>query len=239
MNREHHAWHSPSLGREMQLLVFGHAGARVLIFPTSLGNCWEWADRHMPEVLGDHLDQGWIQLFCVDQVNAESWYAEHLHPGARAWRHLQYDEYLRSEVLPFTAHRNQNPFVIAAGASLGALLAASFGFRHPELVNRIIGLSGSYDFKRFTDGYSDDTVYACNPFDFMRHEHDPGRLDAFRRQDIILAIGRDDPSYENNQAFSGTLWQAGVGNALRIWDGWCHDWPYWERMIRLYIGGHD
>ena len=31
----------------------------------------------------------------------------------------------------------------------------------------------------------------------------------------------------------------GIGNALRIWDGWAHDWPYWERMIRLYIGGHD
>ncbi|NIW45829.1 MAG: hypothetical protein GWN30_14090, partial [Gammaproteobacteria bacterium] len=23
------------------------------------------------------------------------------------------------------------------------------------------------------------------------------------------------------------------------WDGWSHDWPYWERMLRHYIGGHD
>ncbi|MBW8840008.1 MAG: esterase, partial [Gemmatimonadetes bacterium] len=58
----------------MSLLVFGHAGARVLVFPTSLGTCSEWPDRRMHEVLGEHLHQGWIQLFCVDQVHAESWY---------------------------------------------------------------------------------------------------------------------------------------------------------------------
>ena len=73
----------------------------------------------------------------------------------------------------------------------------------------------------------------------MRHEHDPGRLEAFRRQDIILAIGRDDPSCENNRALSAALWDKGIGNALRVWDGWAHDWPVWERMIRMYIGGHD
>jgi esterase/lipase superfamily enzyme len=60
-----------------------------------------------------------------------------------------------------------------------------------------------------------------------------------RRIDIIMAIGRDDPSYRNNEEFSGMLWSKGVGNALRVWDGWAHDWPYWERMIRMYVGGHD
>jgi len=30
-----------------------------------------------------------------------------------------------------------------------------------------------------------------------------------------------------------------VGNALRHWDGWAHDWPFWADMIRKYIGGHD
>jgi esterase/lipase superfamily enzyme len=73
----------------------------------------------------------------------------------------------------------------------------------------------------------------------MQHEHDPNRLAAFRSQDLIFAIGDGDPMYENNRQFSGILWGKGIGNALRIWDGWAHDWPYWERMIRLYIGGHD
>ena len=223
----------------MQLLVFGHAGARLIVFPTSMGSFREWPDRRMHEVLGEHLRQGWIQMFCVDQVHGESWYGDHLHPGARAWRHLQYDRYLTDELLPFTAWKNPNPFVIATGASFGAYHAACLGLRHPHLVHRIIGLSGLYDMKRFTGGYSDHNVYAANPADFIRHEHDPGRLEAMRRQDIILVTGRDDPNSESSRELSRSLWEKGVGNALRIWDGWCHDWPYWERMITTYIGGHD
>ncbi len=36
MNREYLRWFSPSLQRDMEMLVFGHAGARVLVFPTSM-----------------------------------------------------------------------------------------------------------------------------------------------------------------------------------------------------------
>jgi esterase/lipase superfamily enzyme len=239
VNVEHHEWHSPALGRTMRLLVIGHAGARTIVFPTSGGGYLEWAERHMHDALAEHLERGWIQMFCVDHVPFESWYADDLHPGARAWRQLQYDQYLSSEFMPFTASRNGNPFVITVGASFGAYQAAAFGLRHPDLVHRIIGLSGLYDIRRFTSGYSDHNVYAVNPVEFMPNEHEPWRLDAFRRQDIILAVGRDDPLCEANRQFSTLLWDKGIGNALRIWDGWYHDWPYWQQMIRLYIGGHD
>ncbi len=127
MHHEYHRWHSPALGRDMALDVVGHHGARVLVFPTSMGTHREWLDRRMHEVLADHIDQGWIQLFLLDHLPGETWNAEHLHPGARAWRHLQYDHYLVSEVLPFTASRNANPYVIATGASLGAYYAACLG----------------------------------------------------------------------------------------------------------------
>jgi esterase/lipase superfamily enzyme len=73
----------------------------------------------------------------------------------------------------------------------------------------------------------------------MRTEHDPERIAAFQTQDIILTIGRGDPSFENNQELSATLWQKKIGNALRVSDGHAHDWPYWEKVIRRYIGGHD
>jgi esterase/lipase superfamily enzyme len=75
MNREYHRWHSPALNRDMELLIFGHAGAKVLVFPTSLGKYYEWEDRGMIGALGEQLQRGWIQLFCVDSVDAESWYA--------------------------------------------------------------------------------------------------------------------------------------------------------------------
>lgn len=239
MKREHHRWHSPSLGRDMELLIFGHAGARVLVFPTSQGRFYEWEDRGMTWALGEHLERGWVQLCCVDSVDAESWYARWRHPAERAWRQEQYDRYLLTEVLPLTWASNPNPFVITTGASFGAYHAANFAFRHPELVGRMIGLSGLYDIRRFADGYHDGNVYRNNPVDFLRNEHEPWRLAALRRLDIILVTGQDDSFRHQNEELSSVLWSKQIWHALRLWDGWAHDWPWWQRMIRQYIGGHD
>src|SRR5581483_11078761 len=84
MNREYHRWYSRSLDRDMELLVFGHSGARVLVFPTSMGRFFQWEDTGMIETLGGRLEQGGIQLYCVDSVDSESWYAKQKHPAARA-----------------------------------------------------------------------------------------------------------------------------------------------------------
>ncbi|MDQ3697576.1 MAG: alpha/beta hydrolase-fold protein [Gemmatimonadota bacterium] len=239
MDRQYHRWHSGALGRDMELLAFGHAGARVIVFPTSMGRFWEWEDFGMIRNLVDHLDQGWLQLYCVDSVDGESWYNTHVHAIVRAARHAQYDRYLADELLPFTAWRNPNPFVIATGASFGAYHALAFALRHPERVGRVLGMSGLYDIRRFADGAMSDDLYYANPFDFVANEQDPERIAAMQRLDIIFAVGRDDPAYQNNVDMSARLWQRGIGNALRVWDGWAHDWPYWKGMVRHYIGGHD
>src|SRR5581483_11434627 len=94
VNREYHRWYSPLLGRDMELLLFGHAGARVLVFPPSMGRFYDWEDRGMIAALQPHLDNGWVQLYCVDSVDAESWYNQAIAPAERARRHSQYDQYL-------------------------------------------------------------------------------------------------------------------------------------------------
>lgn len=239
MHRNYHRWHSPSLGRDMELLVFGHAGARVLVFPTSLGRFFEWEDRGMIDTLGDQINNGWLQVFCVDSIDGESWYARGKHPGERAWRHMQYERYILGEVLPLTHTVNSNPYLIATGASFGAYHAVNLAFRHPQAVNRVIGLSGMYDIKTLTDGVEDHNIYTNNPAHYMVNLADAGHLDAIRRQDIILATGRDDPHRQNNEHLSHVLWSKNIWHAFRLWDGWSHDWPYWRDMIRLYIGGND
>jgi len=239
MNREYHRWYSPSLERDMELLIFGHAGARVLVFPTSMGRFYEWEDRGMMGVVQDDLEHGRLQIYCVDSVDAESWYARWKHPGARVWRHIQYEQYLLREVLPLSQQKNHNPFLITVGASFGAYHAVNFALRYPHLVGRTIGMSGIYDISRWVNGYHDDNVYFQNPVEYIGNENDSGRLEALRNVDIILAVGNGDSLYGNNTYFSGLLWRQGIGNALRVWDGWSHDWPYWMQMLRLYISGHD
>lgn len=239
MNREYRRWHSPSLNRDMELLVFGHAGARVLVFPTSKGKFFEWEDRGMIWTLRDHIENGGLQLYCVDSVDSESWYCWWAHPSGRAYRHTQYDGYLYNEVLPLTSSKNPNPFLITAGASFGAYHAMNFGLKHADKVDRIIAMSGLYDIRSMTNGYSDDNVYFNNPMQYIAHENDANRLRQLQHLDIIMATGREDRLIQSSRDMSGLLWSKGIGNALREWDGWSHDWPYWQKMILLYISGHD
>jgi esterase/lipase superfamily enzyme len=238
--RVHQTWDSPALlGRKMDLLIFGHAGTRVLVFPTSRGSYHEWEDRQMPDIVGEQLRAGTLQLFCVSSADDASWYDETISIHERAEWQGRYDAYLKDEVLPRTRAFNGSPHLITVGASFGGYHAICFALRHPELVMRVLSMSGPPDIRRLTSGWSDGEVYFQNPAEFMRNEHDEARLAAFRRMDIILGVGRDDPLAASNIEFSQMLWERGIGNALRVWDGWAHDWPYWQQMLQLYIGGPD
>lgn len=239
MRRVYNRWYSPSLGRDMELLAFGHGGARVLIFPTSVGRFFDWENRGMIAHMGGAIDSGQVQVFCVDSVDRESWYAYHHSPRDRAARQEQYDRYLLHEVIPFVESVNATPFLIAVGASFGGYHAVNFALRHPERVQRMISMSGLCDIRRFSGDYYDQTVYFNNPVDFLVNEQDHGRLEAMRRMNIILAVGRDDGLRDSNQRLSARLWDKGVGNALRIWDGFAHDWPVWQEMLDRYLTGHD
>jgi esterase/lipase superfamily enzyme len=223
----------------MEFLEFGHGGAKIIAFPTSGGRFWEWEDRGMVAAIRHQLEHGWFQLYLVDTVDSESWYNDHAHPGGKIWRQVQYDAYLRDELLPFMNWRNGHPFVVTAGASFGAYHALSFGLRHPDRVNRILSMSGLCDIKRFARGFYNDLVYFHNPVDFIAGESDGYRLHHLRQQDIILAVGKDDGLLHQNRELSGKLWNKGIGNALREWDGFAHDWPVWYKMLNLYVGGHD
>ncbi len=239
MRREYHRWNSPALGRDMELLVFGHAGPRAVAFPSSMGRFFDWEDRGLVDCFGDRLRNGGLQLICVDSVDGESWYAEGRPPAERALRHQQYDQYLYEEVLPFSAGLNSNSMVITAGVGFGAYHAINFAFRHPDRVGRALGMSGLYDIRRFVGSYYDDHVYFNNPCDYLANEYETERLAALRRIDLILAVGREDFLHANNEHLSRILWSKGIWHALRLWDGFAHDWPIWRQMLPLYISGHD
>ena len=64
MNREYHKGYSSELHRDMELLVFGHAGTPLLVFPTSQGRFFEYEDRNMIGVLTPKIDAGELQVFC-------------------------------------------------------------------------------------------------------------------------------------------------------------------------------
>lgn len=245
LKREYHKWHSDSLNREMELLSFGHAGARVIVFPTSCGRFFDWENRDMINTLGHHIEQGWIQVFCVDSVDFESWWNFDAHPKDKALRHLAYHKYIIDEVLPFTKKRNDNDYVIALGASMGGYHAMDIAMRFPQSFNRTIGMSGPYDMHQMSEpydvfswihGYYDDNIRECDPTELVKAASDE-HIEKLKKLDIIFAIGQTDPLFRGNAMFDDVLNARNIPHSFRIWDGFAHDWPYWHEMVLHYIGG--
>src|SRR5271165_4586638 len=107
----------------MELLVFGHAGAKVLVFPTREGRFFDYENWGLVDALRHSIEGGHIRLFCVDGVDSESLYCKSLPPAARAWRHGQYESYIIEEAIPFMLSENGSPSLIAHGCSIGAFHA--------------------------------------------------------------------------------------------------------------------
>ncbi|CDN49299.1 MULTISPECIES: esterase family protein [Neorhizobium] len=242
MNREYLRWYSQRLHRDMELLVFGHAGAKVLMFPTREGRFWEYEELGIVGSLADKIRAGQLQLYCVDGLATETFYDARQHPSVRIRRHAAFEDYILNEVLPLMADRNGHDCTIVQGCSLGAFQAASIVFRHPHLFRKLVAFSGRYDltlkveaFDDLMDGYYDETVYFHTPSHFLPGITSEWQIERLRQVEIVLTIGDADPFLDNNQHLSRVLSEKGVGHRMHVWDGRAHRAGAWRKMAALYI----
>lgn len=242
MNREYHKWFSPQLQREMELLVFGHAGARVIVFPARMGRFYEYENWGLVNALREKIVQGWIQLYCVDSVDTESLYNFDASPQERMDRHIAYEQYVLKEVLPFTETKNTNPFVIVHGCSLGAYHAVNIAFRHPGKFGKVVALSGRYDlaspvaeFYSLFGDYYNETIYYHTPSHFIPAMSSKRILAQLRRMEIILVCGREDPFLENNRQLSMAMWAKNIRHGFYVWEGRAHNAYHWRKMVPWYL----
>lgn len=241
MQREYHRWYSNRLGQDAELLVFGHAGARVLVFPTAMGRFYEYEDHGMVEVLRDRIDGGKVQLYCLDGDDRRGLYDRGISPEERIRRVVDFENYVLAEVLPLSEIKNPGSPLVAHGCSLGAFHAVNLAFRHPHLFGGLMALSGRYDLTRamgcytdLLDGHYDQDVYFNTPSHFVSLLSDATLLNELRRLEIRLVIGEADVFLENNRAFSEALWTKGIGHAFHVWDGEAHTFREWREMLRVY-----
>lgn len=242
MNREYHKWWSDRLQRDMELLVFGHAGAKVLVFPSRFGRFYEYEKLGIVESLKYKIEQGWLQLYCIDSIDTESFYCGWAHPSGRIQRHIDYEEYILNEVLPFMQSRNPHECVISHGLSLGAFHAANLVFRYPHFFKKLVAFSGRYDltlnvecFNDLFDGFYNENIYFHTPSHFLPNLECSWRLSKLREMDISFVIGKEDPFLQNNEQLSSILSQKGINHQLLVWDDRAHSGYYWRRMAALYI----
>lgn len=238
MNREYHRWHSRELGRDMEMLVFGHSGLPAVVFPTSQARFYEFEERGMVGAIADKIDRGEVQLFCVDTVDSESWYNLNVGPRWRIARQVQYDNYIVQEVAPYVRWRNGSPHLVAMGCSFGGYHAVNVSLRHPDVFTGFLSMSGAFDLKGlgFLRGYYDEDVFYNQPLDYMPGLNDSWFLDRMRSRNYVLATGVHDQCWNDNERLASALRGRDIPVRLEVWgDNARHDWPWWHRMVQVYL----
>ncbi len=242
MNREYHRWYSPHLHREIELLVFGHAGEKVLAFPTRDGRFYEYENLGIINAANDKIHAGQIQIFCVENLAQENFYARQLRPVERIKGYLQFEQYILAEVMPFMERKNSNPCTIALGCSLGAFHAANIAFRYPNLFQKLFAFSGRYDltlavehFRDLFDGYYDDDIYFNTPTHFLTNLDCDTHLQYLREMEMVFTIGKEDPFLANNHHLSQILWSKNIAHSLFEWNGRAHRGKDWRKMVNIYL----
>lgn len=231
MKEEHLKWYSPTLGKDLEMLVFGHSGYPVIIFPTTMGRYYEARDFKLIESARWFVEQGMVQLYCPDSINDLSWYNKSIHPAEKVRRHTLYDKAIKEELVEKIRWNTPSGKVAVAGCSFGGYQAANFAFRHPELVSHMISMSGSFSITSFMDGFTDENVYFNNPVDFVPNMNHP---DLWKMK-IILGTSEWDICRPSNQELSTILKNKNVAHWYdeRGWKE--HDWPLWCEMLPHYL----
>jgi esterase/lipase superfamily enzyme len=240
MRTEYQHWYSDRTGRDMGVVVYGHWGPPLLIFPTSGGDEWEMGRQGMIGALADFIDAGRVKIFSINANSSDSFYNKQAHPFHRSYMQAQYDAYVRREVVPFIQHQcqTQDIAISTMGASLGAYHAANTLFKHPDVFKRCYALSGVYDMTRFMGGLYDDNFYFNNPVDYMANMDDEWTRSQLHTCEIHLATGRGPwEDMGSTYRMAEVLGRKGIRHTLDDWGPMGgHDWPYWKHQMREYLG---
>lgn len=231
MKEEYFKWHSPTLSKDIEMLVFGHAGYPVIVFPSTMGRYHESKDFKLIDSAKWFIDQGMIQIYCPDSIDKDSWYNKEIHPADRVKNHIWYDKFIMDEIVSSIQKEKGIAKVCVAGASFGGFHAANFAFKHPEVVSHMFSMSGAFSVDSFLDGHHDENVYFNNPVDYLPDNNHP---DLWQMK-IVLGVGEWDICLEANKTMHEILEKKGIEHWYDVRKWAEHDWPLWRDMFPNYL----
>lgn len=227
-----------------QVVVHGHWGRPVLVFPSEGGGAWDYQNHGMVDAVRWLLDAGRVKLYCVDSADAQTWSDHSVPTEERARRHDSYEGWLLDQVLPFArADSAGREDFLATGCSLGGYHAANLALRHAHLVPQALCLSGSYDpAQRRAWGDRGDATYFHNPMDYVANLEGDHLQWLRSRVHLVLVVGQGawevDPTgaLPSTRAFAALLAAKGIPHELDVWgDDVPHDWPSWQRQLAHHL----
>ena len=225
--------------RALEIRVYGTGGVPVIAFPTQDGMAGQWEGFGMVDALEDWLETERIQLFTVDTVDIRSWSNKHARKDFRARTQEDYFHWITDEVQPLVRRINGGPKLpLLTGCSMGGAHSAICLLRRPDLFSGMIGLSGAYDCRFFTGGYTDSLWLQNSAADILKHAS-PDTVGLLRQRSIVLCCGRgknEDIELDATRILEKDL----KDNDIPAWvDYWGedvdHDWIWWKPQLRYFL----
>jgi len=226
---------SPSLGHDLEHRVYGHGGQPLVAFSSMNGRFYDFENFGMVDGIARFLEAGRLTLYTLDSIDWQSWTNAELHPSERARRHEAYDRYVASEFIPLVREEMGRATTWVTGCSMGAYHASNFFFRHPDLADGLIAISGVYQVRRFIGDFVDDGVYFNSPLLYLPNLDDQWYLERYRRSQLAFCIGQgrwEEECLAETRAMQAILDAKQVPATFDYW-GYDvdHDWPWWRRML--------
>ena len=229
------------MGAAGDVIVYGHYGRPVLVFPSEQGQCYDFENNGMVDVVADHVEQGRVKLYCVDSFDGASWSANHLPLEERARQHSRYEQWVLGSVVPFIATDTGGSEILTTGCSMGAYHAANFALKRADLFPLALCMSGVYDVSALGWGERGENVYFNNPMDYVANlEGD--HLEWLRgRVSLLLVCGQGQwedttGALDSTRRFAGVLGEKGLRHEMDLW-GYDvpHDWPSWRNQFAHHL----
>jgi len=231
-------WRSPSLGKDMEMRIYGEAGTPILAIPTRGKSNEQMEERGIVEELSFQLENGFNRLFCIDSDDHESFLNESIEPDKRILRHQQYESYVIDEAVPYVKDHSSVDFLIIAGFDTGGYHAVNLALKHPAEFGKAIGISGVYDLRSLMDGYFDDNVYYNSPIDYLPNLNNQNLLNKIRQVDFRLVSYSNDLKRDDATRLAHIFQMKVIEHELDIWDVEAEsgdEWEAWCEMLKVHI----
>ncbi len=232
-------WYSQSLGRDMELKVYGDGRRSLLVFPSQDGRFFDYENFGMTQALQPWVDRGDLRIICCDGLDWETWSNLGGDPRWRIEQHERWYHYIVDELIP-SLRRGDETFIVT-GCSMGGFHAANFFFRRPDLFDTLIALSGLYHASYFFGDYSDELVYTNSPLDYLRWMPDDHYYwDLYRQRRIICCVGQgnwEEDLLDSTRRLDALLHEKNVPAWIDYWGhDVAHDWEWWRRQLPYFMG---
>lgn len=237
--------YSQSMGMDMEMTIYGHAGHPVLFIPCQDGRFFDFENFKMTDSWSKWIESGQVIVFSIDTIDKETWSNKNGDPRWRIEYFEQWIHYITDEVCPFiksyVSEKNGSNYeggIITFGCSLGATHAANLYFRRPDLFDGVLALSGIYTASYGFDNYMDELVYMNSPVDYMANlpaDHPYVSMYNEHRGVICVGLGPWEMP-ESTRQLDNILKSKGINTWVDYWGYDCaHDWDWWYKQVDYFV----